>query len=190
MSRQGSPGLVAPMRALLCARQSRSMAAQLVAADSGYRAVSAGCTAPLVFMPTSAREPAQHGLGPRTRAAPWHLCACSPCMLGQSMAGQNAISGRGRRAGFGADCAEHSFAVRQVGLTRILVRHLGVAYGTECDQHHEDRGAVPAETTGSDSRTTVVDPCMLRGTDALIEETKWDEWGRARWWQPHERACG
>ena len=31
---RGSPGLVAPGRAVLCARQSRSMAAQLVALDS------------------------------------------------------------------------------------------------------------------------------------------------------------
>ncbi len=50
------------MRALLCARQSRSMAAQLVAFESGWSAVSAGCTAPLAFLPTSARDPARHGL--------------------------------------------------------------------------------------------------------------------------------
>jgi hypothetical protein len=61
------------MRALLCARQSRSMAAQLVAFDSGYCAVSAGCTAPLVFLPTSARDSARHGLSSCTRAAPWRL---------------------------------------------------------------------------------------------------------------------
>jgi hypothetical protein len=54
------------MRAVPCARQSRSMAAQLVAFDSvWYCAVSAGCTAPLVFLPTSGRGSARHGLAPR-----------------------------------------------------------------------------------------------------------------------------
>ncbi len=38
------------------------MAAQLVAFDSGYCAVSAGGTGPLVFLPTSARDPARNGL--------------------------------------------------------------------------------------------------------------------------------
>ncbi len=49
------------------------MAAQLVAFDSGYCAPSAGCTAPLVFLPTSARDPARHGRASRTRAVPWRL---------------------------------------------------------------------------------------------------------------------
>ncbi len=61
------------MRALMCAWQSRSTAAQLVAFDSGYCAPSAGCTAPLVFLPTSARDSARHGLSSCTRAAPWRL---------------------------------------------------------------------------------------------------------------------
>jgi hypothetical protein len=61
------------MCALLCARQSRSMAAQLVAFDSGYCAPSAGCTAPLVFLPTSTRDSARHELSSCTRAAPWRL---------------------------------------------------------------------------------------------------------------------
>jgi hypothetical protein len=60
------------MRALLCARQSRSMAAQLVAFDSGYCAVSAGCTVPLAFMPTSARDPARHGLALSMRTQSVH----------------------------------------------------------------------------------------------------------------------
>ncbi len=51
---------------------------------------------------------------------------------------------RGRRTGSGADCAEDSLALRKLGLTRILLRHLGVAYDTECDQHHEGRAVVPA----------------------------------------------
>jgi hypothetical protein len=46
------------------------MAAQLVAFDSGYCAVLAGGTAPVVFLPTSAGDPARHGLASRTRAAP------------------------------------------------------------------------------------------------------------------------
>jgi hypothetical protein len=65
---RGSPGPVAPMRALLCARQSRSMAAQLVAFDSGYCAPSAGSTAPLVFLP-SARDPVRHGLASHSALA-------------------------------------------------------------------------------------------------------------------------
>jgi hypothetical protein len=88
---RGSPLLVAAMRALLCARQSRSMAAQLVAFDSGYCAPSAGCTAPLVFWPTSARDSARHGLSSCRRAAPCRLCARSLCMPGGSAAGINAI---------------------------------------------------------------------------------------------------
>ncbi len=54
------------MRALLCARQSRSRAVQLGAFDSGYCVV----TEPLVFLPTIACDPARHGLAPRTRADP------------------------------------------------------------------------------------------------------------------------
>ena len=89
---RGSPGLVAPMRALLYARQSRSRAAQQVAFDSGYCAPSAGCTAPLVFLPTSARDPARRGLASCTRAAPWRLCVRSLCKPGGSAAGWSAIS--------------------------------------------------------------------------------------------------
>jgi hypothetical protein len=70
---RGSPPLVEPMRALLCARQSRSRAAQLVVLDSEYCAPSAGCTVPLVFLPTSARDSARHGLSSCTRAAAWGL---------------------------------------------------------------------------------------------------------------------
>ena len=55
-------GPVDRLRALLCARQSRSLDAQLVAIDSGYWAVSAGGTAPLVFLPTRTRCSARHGL--------------------------------------------------------------------------------------------------------------------------------
>jgi hypothetical protein len=76
---------------------------------------------------------------------------------------------RGRGAGFGddgrvwhyalgllgADCAEDHLALGQLGLTRILGRHLGVAYVTKCDQHHENRGAAPAESE-DDSTGTVV----------------------------------
>ena len=69
---------------------------------------------------------------------------------------------RGRRAGFGgdgremhyvlgllgADCAEHSFALSQLGFTTgiaiILGCHLGVAYDAERGQHHEDRSTAPA----------------------------------------------
>jgi hypothetical protein len=54
-----------------------------------------------------------------------------------------AASGTSSFAFFGAECAEESLADRQLGLTQITVRHLGVAY--ECAQHHEDRGAVTAE---------------------------------------------
>jgi hypothetical protein len=48
----GSPRTVDRLRALLRARHSRSLAAQLVALDSGCCAASAGCTAPLAFLPT------------------------------------------------------------------------------------------------------------------------------------------
>ena len=65
---------------------------------------------------------------------------------------------RGRRDGsnshhgiglLAADCAEESVADRQLGFTTLDVRpiwawHLGVAYATERDQRHEDRGAAPA----------------------------------------------
>jgi hypothetical protein len=62
---RGSPGLVDRLRALiLCARQSRSLAAQLVALDSGCCAVSAGCT-----VPTSALGPARHGLSVSMQSA-------------------------------------------------------------------------------------------------------------------------
>ena len=65
---------------------------------------------------------------------------------------------RGRRDGrevhyllclLAADCAEESLADRQLSFTTLDVRriwawHLGVAYATERDQRHEDRGAAPA----------------------------------------------
>jgi hypothetical protein len=46
----------------------------------------------------------------------------------------------------GENSAEESLAVRQLGFTTLVVRsiHLGLAYGTERDHRHEDRGAVPA----------------------------------------------
>ncbi len=59
---RGSPRLIDRLRALPCARQSRSLAAQLVALDSRYCAPSAGCTVPLVFLPTSALGSARRGL--------------------------------------------------------------------------------------------------------------------------------
>jgi hypothetical protein len=48
-----------------------------------------------------------------------------------------------------ADCAEESLADRQLGFTtlddrRIRASQLGVAFATERDQRHEDRGAAPA----------------------------------------------
>jgi hypothetical protein len=55
-------GPVDRLRALLCARQSRSLAAQLAAFDSRYCAVSAGGTAALVFLPTRTRCSARLGL--------------------------------------------------------------------------------------------------------------------------------
>ena len=84
---------------------------------------------------------------------------CSLCNAGESAAAraQSCTFGfRGRRAGFGGDGrelrnvlghlgAEESSAVSQLGFARIRLRHLGVAYFSECDQHQEDRGAVPAE---------------------------------------------
>ena len=69
---------------------------------------------------------------------------------------------RGRRAGFGgdgremhcvlgllgADCAEDSLALSQLGFTTgiaiILGCHLGVAYDAKRGQHHEDRSTAPA----------------------------------------------
>ena len=151
------------MRAVLCARHSRSMAAQLVAFDSGCCAVSAGCTAPLVFLPTSAGGPARHGRASRRRAAAWR--PRSLCMPGESGARTQscAFGCRGRRASFGgdgrewhyvlglvgADCAEDSLAASQLGFAtgdarRILGCHLGVAYDAERGQHPEDRSAAPA----------------------------------------------
>jgi hypothetical protein len=59
---RGSPRLVERLRALPCARQSRSLAAQLAALDSRYWAPSAGGTVPLACLPTSALVPAQRGL--------------------------------------------------------------------------------------------------------------------------------
>ncbi len=55
-------GLVDRLNALLCARHSVSLAAQLAALDSRCCAPSAGGTAPLVFLPTSALGPARRGL--------------------------------------------------------------------------------------------------------------------------------
>ena len=151
---RGTPrmvGLVDRLRALLCARHSRSLAAQLAALDSRYCAPSVGCSAPLVFLPTSALGPARHGC----------LCACSPRMrrpCGGGRMRSRTVGFRGRRDGreshyvrglLAADCAEESLADRQLGFTtlhdrRIRASHLGVAYDTERDQHHEHRGAAPA----------------------------------------------
>jgi hypothetical protein len=52
-------GPVDRLRALPCARHSRSLAAQLAELDSGYCAPSPGCTVPIVFLPTSAFDPAR-----------------------------------------------------------------------------------------------------------------------------------
>ena len=144
------------MRALLCTRQSRSRAVQLVTFDSGY-AVSAGCNASLVFLTMSARDPARHGLA--------YAHASRACQANRWRARtQSCTFGcRGRRAGFVdhgrewhcilgllvADCAEDSLAASQLGFAtgdarRILGCHLGVADDTERGQHHEDRGAAPA----------------------------------------------
>ncbi len=165
---RGSPGLVAPMRALLCARHSRSLAAQLVAFDSGYCAPSASCTAPLAFLPASASDPAQHGLAPHTReVASVPMQRTHGRRIGGGLERNQCPFGcRGRRAGFGrdgrewryvlgllgADGAEDSLALGQLGLAtgdarRILGCHLGVAYDAERGQQHENRSTAPAAKT-------------------------------------------
>ena len=58
------------MRALLCARHSRRLPAQLVAFDTGKCAPSAGCTVSIMFLTTSALDSARHGPASRTRGAP------------------------------------------------------------------------------------------------------------------------
>ena len=92
---------------------------------------------------------------------------------------------RGRRAGFGgdgremhyvlgllgADCAEDSLALSQLGFTTgiaiILGCHLGVAYDTKRGQHHEDRSTAPAANKRR-VRSNVRKPVDLRrSTDAV-----------------------
>jgi len=187
---RGSPGLVAPMRALPCARQSRSMAAQLVAFDLRCCAVSAGCTAPLVFLPTSALDPERHGLASHTRAAPGVFAqaarACRHLTGDRARTQSRTFGGRGRRAGFGHDVrawheaiclpcpdfAEDSLAASQLNFTpgdarRIWAWHLGVAYDAERGQHHEDRSAAPAANKRR-VRSNVREPVDLRrSTDAV-----------------------
>ncbi len=181
---RGSPDrLRAP---ILCARHARSLAAQPVALDAGYRAPSAGCTVPPVFLPTSALDSARHGLG-----------SCSPRMRRPNGGGRmrSRTSGcRGRRDAhrshyalrfLAADCAEEGLADRQLGFTTLDVRpirawHPGVAYATERDQRHEDRGAAPAahrrRVRSSDPRPMWLLRCN-------------DKEGGLDNGQPHERAC-
>ena len=59
--RRDATGAPDRLRALLCARQSCSLAAQLVALDAGYCAPSTGCTVPLMFLPTSPLVPERRG---------------------------------------------------------------------------------------------------------------------------------
>ena len=59
--RRDATGAPDRLRALLCARQSCSLAAQLVALDVGYCAPSTGCTVPLMFLPTCALVPERRG---------------------------------------------------------------------------------------------------------------------------------
>jgi hypothetical protein len=73
---RGSPPLVDRLRALLCARHSRSLAAQLAAFNSGCCATSAGCTVPLACLPASALGSARHGLSVSMQSA--QACECQP----------------------------------------------------------------------------------------------------------------
>ena len=182
-------GLVDRLRALLCARHARSLAAQLVALDSGYCASSAGGTAPLAFLPTSGRGPAQHGLASRTRAAPLASLPMQPAHArrirgglernrapsdaedGEPVSAVTAASGTTpsaslvpaapRTAWHFANSASHAswcdiwawhMTPNVISTTRIVQRFL-----------HRTEDA---------SRATVIDPCMLRGTDASMEETQ------------------
>jgi hypothetical protein len=71
----GSPRTADRLRALLRARHSSSLAAQLDALDSGCCAASAGCTAPLAFLPTFGSA---HGTGcdHAVRACEGQTAAC------------------------------------------------------------------------------------------------------------------
>jgi hypothetical protein len=150
------------MRPVLCARQSRSMAAQLVAFDWRYFAVSAGCTAPLVFLPTSALDPARHRLASRPGVCAYAARAWQADRR-RARAQSRTFGCRGRRAGFGrdgrewryvlglldADGADESSAVRQLGFAtgdarRIVGCHLGAAYDAERGQHNQNRSTAPA----------------------------------------------
>ncbi len=178
-----------PMRALPCARHSRSRAAQLVAFDSGDCAESAGGTAPLVFLATSALDPERHGLASHTRAAPGVFAqAARACLVNRwrARAHSRTFGGRGRRAGFGHDCherheaicppcadfAEDGLAASLLNFTtgdarRILGCHLGVAYDAERGKRHEDRSTAPAANKRR-VRTNVRKPVDLRrSTDAV-----------------------
>jgi hypothetical protein len=75
-----SPGLVDRLRALPYARHSFSMAAQLVAFDSGCCAPPASCTVPLVFLPKSALVPARLGLSPIIQSACEGQTAAGECV--------------------------------------------------------------------------------------------------------------
>jgi hypothetical protein len=187
---RGSPGLADRLRALIpCARHSRSRAAQLVAFDSGDCAESAGCTAPLVFLPASALDPAQHGQASRTRAAPGvYARAARACQANRWRARTQSrtFGGRGRRAGFGhdgnerhvavcppcADFAEDGLAASQLNFTtgdarRIVGCHLGAACDAERGERQEDRSAAPAANKRR-VRTNVRKPVDLRrSTDAV-----------------------
>ena len=148
MDRRDATGAPDRLRALPCARQSRSLAAQLELFDSRYCALSAGCTAPLVFMPTGALV--QGAFDPAR-------CRLSVIMLVRACE-RRTVGFRGQRDGresqyvigiLGAACAHEGLAVRKLGVTTLDVRrhsawHLGVADDTERDKRHEDRGAAPA----------------------------------------------
>ncbi len=138
------------------------MAAQLVAFDSGYCAVSAGGTQPLVFLPTSALDPARHGLALDTRVCAYAARAWQADRR-RARAQSCTFGCRGRRAGFGrdgrewryvlgllgADGAAESLALGQLGCAtrdarRIVGCHLGAAYDAERGQHNQSRSTAPA----------------------------------------------
>jgi hypothetical protein len=191
-----------PMRVLLCARHSRSRAAQLVAFDSGDCAESADSTAPLVFLPASALDPARHGLASRTRAAPGvYAHAARACLVNrwQARVHSRTFRGRDRRAGFGhdgnerheaicppcADFAEDGLAASQLNFTtgdarRILGCHLSAAYDADRGQRHENRRAAPAANKRR-VRNNARKPIDLRRSRCSV-----NRWGRARKRWPHE----
>ncbi len=88
---------------------------------------------------------------------------------------------RGRRRGrephcvlglLAADNAVESLADRQLGVTTLAVRRhaawlLGVAYGTERDQRHEDHDAAPAANRGRVRNCDRPTMCLPGRTDAV-----------------------